>query len=106
MPFRKKDPSKRGTRGADLNLQLYGVAAKALKADGSLPLCEDIDLAVEWHISTGSSEKAAIKETADEVRDIWQRTSNIQVSEERSITRKIEKIRAARKRTLMENSII
>ena len=38
MPFRKKDPSKRGTRGADLNLQLYGVAAKALKADGSLPL--------------------------------------------------------------------
>ena len=105
MPFRKKDPSKRGTRGADLNLQLYGVAAKALKADGSLPLCEDIDLAVEWHISTGSSEKAAIKETAGEVRDIWQRTSNIQVSEERSITRKIEKIRAARKRTLMENSI-
>ncbi len=106
MPFRKKDPNKRGTRGTDLNQQLYGRAAKALVADGSLPLCEDVDLAVERHMAvTGCSEKGAIRATAAEVRDIWQRTTKIQVSEEKAITRKILSIRAARKRTIMENSI-
>ena len=105
MPFRKKDPSKRGTRGSDLNMQLYGMAAKPLQADGSLPLCEEIDLAVEYHINSGFSEKKAIKETASEVRDIWKRTTQIQVSEDKSIIRKKEKVRAARKRTVMENSI-
>ena len=104
MPFRKKDPSKRGTRGSDLNMQLYGMAAKPLQADGSLPLCEEIDLAVEYHINSGFSEKKAIKETASEVRDIWKRTTQIQVSEDKSIIRKIDKVRAARKRTVMENS--
>ena len=105
MPFRKKDPSKWGTRGSDLNMQLYGMAAKPLQADGSLPLCEEIDLAVEYHINSGFSEKKAIKETASEVRDIWKRTTQIQVSEDKSIIRKKEKVRAARKRTVMENSI-
>ena len=106
MPFRKKDPNKRGTRGTDLNQQLYGRAAKALEADGSLPLCEDVDLAVERHMAvTGCSEKAAIRATAAEVRDIWQRTTKIQVSADKAITRKILSIRAARKRTIMENSI-
>ena len=104
MPFRKKDPSKRGTRGSDLNMQLYGMAAKPLQADGSLPLCEEIDLAMEYHINSGYSEKKAIKETASKVRDIWKRTTQIQVSEDKSIIRKKEKVRAARKRTVMENS--
>ena len=105
MPFRKKDPNKRGTRGSDLNMQLYGVTAKSLKADGSLPLCVDIDLAVEHFISAGRSEKQAVKETAVEVREIWQRTTTIKVSEDKSIVRKIEKIRAARKRTVMEGTV-
>ena len=86
-------------------MKLYGMAAKPLQADGSLPLCEEIDLAVEYHIDSGHSEKQAIKETASEVRDIWRRTTKIQVSEDKSIIRKIDKIRAARKRTVMENSI-
>ena len=105
MPFRKKDPNKRATRGSDVNKQLYGVVPKALEADGSLPLCSAVDLAVEWRISNGSKEKQALKETAADVQDIWLRTTNIQVSGENSIIRKIEKIRAARKRTLMQNSV-
>ena len=78
--------------------------SKPLQADGSLPLCEEIDLAMEYHINSGYSEKKAIKETASEVRDIWKRTTQIQVSEDKSIIRKIDKVRAARKRTVMENS--
>ena len=56
------------------------------------------------HINSGYSETKAIKETASEVRDIWKRTTQIQVSEDKSIIRKIDKVRAARKRTVMENS--
>ena len=78
--------------------------SKPLQADGSLPLCEEIDLAMTYHINSGYSEKKAIKETASEVRDIWKRTTQIQVSEDKSIIRKIDKVRAARKRTVMENS--
>ena len=59
---------------------------------------------VEYHINSGYSETKAIKETASEVRDIWKRTTQIQVSEDKSIIRKIDKVRAARKRTVMENS--
>ena len=104
MPYRKKEP-KKATRGSDANLKLYGRTAKDLVANGTLPLHDDVDLAVENKLAKGLDEVDAIRSTADELTDIWRMTTKIQVSAQTSITRKIVKLRALRKKRLMELTI-
>ena len=104
MPYRKKEP-KKATRGSDANLKLYGRTAKDLVANGTLPLHDDVDLAVENKLAKGLDEVDAIRSTADELTDIWRMTAKIQVSAQTSITRKIVKLRDLRKKRLMELTI-
>ena len=89
MPYRKKE-LKKATRGSDANLKLYGRTAKDLVANGTLPLHDDVDLAVENKLAKGLDEVDAIRSTADELADIWRMTTKIQVSAQTSITRKKE----------------
>ena len=111
MPNKKKvkDKDKRETRGsarASANKQLYGGSAKPLSVTGSLPTYSEVDLAVEAKLAgSGVTERVAVNTVASDLCEVWTKTTIIKVSPLTSISRKIWKLRNARKKLLMEQSI-